>query len=71
MAGDRIGNRNLLCLMRATYIAVATALAALFLPGRAAPVSVFALGHRHGAGAALRHHAAQPAGRRDHAGRAS
>ena len=43
MAGDRIGNRNLLCLMRATYIAVATALAALFLPGRAAPVSVFAL----------------------------
>ena len=43
MAGDRIGNRNLLCLMRATYIAVATALAALFLAGRAAPVPVFAL----------------------------
>ena len=26
MAGDRIGNRNLLCLMRATYLAVAAAL---------------------------------------------
>ena len=28
-------------------------------------------GHRDGAGAALRHHAAQPPGRRDHAGRAT
>ena len=27
MAGDRIGNRTLLCLMRATYLAVAAALA--------------------------------------------
>jgi Na+/melibiose symporter-like transporter len=43
MVGDRIGNRNLLCLMRATYVAVATALAALFLAGLAAPVPVFAL----------------------------
>ena len=43
MVGDRIGNRNLLCLMRATYLAVATALAALFLAGLAAPVPVFAL----------------------------
>ena len=43
MVGDRIGNRNLLCLMRATYLVVATALAALFLAGRAAPVPVFAL----------------------------
>jgi Na+/melibiose symporter-like transporter len=43
MAGDRIGNRSLLCLMRATYLAVATALAALFLAGLAAPVPVFAL----------------------------
>ena len=31
MAGDRIGNRNVLCLMRATYLAVASGLAALFL----------------------------------------
>jgi hypothetical protein len=43
MAGDRIGNRSLLCLMRATYLAVATALAVLFLAGLAAPVPVFAL----------------------------
>ena len=43
MVGDRIGNRNLLCLMRATYVAVATALALLFLAGLAAPVPVFAL----------------------------
>jgi predicted MFS family arabinose efflux permease len=43
MAGDRIGNRNLLCLMRATYVAVAAALAALFLAGLAAPWPVFVL----------------------------
>ena len=43
MAGDRIGNRNLLCLMRATYLAVAAALALLFLSGLAAPVPIFAL----------------------------
>ena len=43
MAGDRIGNRSLLCLMRATYLAVAMALAVLFLAGLAAPVPVFAL----------------------------
>jgi predicted MFS family arabinose efflux permease len=44
MAGDRIGNRNLLCLMRASYIAIAVVLAALFLLDQATPVSVFALG---------------------------
>src|SRR3984893_2736930 len=43
MAGDRIGNRSLLCLMRAIYLTVATALAVLFLAGHAAPVPVFAL----------------------------
>ena len=43
MAGDRIGNRNLLCLMRAIYVAVAAALAVLFLAGLAAPVPVFVL----------------------------
>ena len=43
MAGDRIGNRSLLCVMRGTYLVVATALAALFLAGLAAPVPVFAL----------------------------
>lgn len=43
MAGDRIGNRNLLCSMRAVYLAVATALAALFLSGLAAPWPVFIL----------------------------
>ncbi|OFX06826.1 MAG: arabinose ABC transporter permease [Alphaproteobacteria bacterium RIFCSPHIGHO2_12_FULL_66_14] len=43
MAGDRFGNRNLLCLMRATYVTVALALMALFLTGLAAPASVFVL----------------------------
>ena len=44
MAGDRIGNRKLLCLMRLTYIAVAMLLAALFLLDQATPVWIFALG---------------------------
>ena len=44
MAGDRIGNRNLLCLMRLVYIAVATVLAVLFLLDQVTPVSVFVLG---------------------------
>jgi len=44
MAGDRIGSRNLLCLMRLTYIVAALVLAALFLLDRASSVSVFALG---------------------------
>ena len=43
MAGDRIGNRNLLCLMRATYLTIAAALAALFLSGLATPWAVFVL----------------------------
>lgn len=43
MAGDRIGNRNLLCLMRLTYIGVSLALAVLFLTDNATPVSIFAL----------------------------
>jgi len=44
MAGDRIGNRNLLCLMRLVYIAVAAILAALLLLDQATSVSIFALG---------------------------
>ncbi|MFZ5782396.1 MAG: MFS transporter [Pseudomonadota bacterium] len=43
MAGDRIGNRNLLCLMRGTYLAVAAVLAGLFLADIAAPWSIFIL----------------------------
>lgn len=43
MAGDRIGNRNLLCLMRGTYVAVSAVLMVLFLTGAAAPLSVFIL----------------------------
>lgn len=43
MAGDRFGNRNLLCLMRATYVMVALALMVLFLTGLASPVPVFVL----------------------------
>lgn len=43
VAGDHIGNRKLLCLMRATYLVVAAALAALFLSGSATPAPVFIL----------------------------
>jgi len=44
MAGDRIGNRNLICLMRLTYIAAAALLAALFLTDHATPFVVFVIG---------------------------
>jgi Na+/melibiose symporter-like transporter len=43
MAGDRIGSRNLLCIMRLTYIVAAVTLAGLFLTGTATPVLVFAV----------------------------
>jgi MFS family permease len=43
MAGDRIGNRNLLCLMRLTYVVVAFVLMLLFMAEAATPVSVFGL----------------------------
>lgn len=43
MAGDRIGNRNLLCLMRITYVAVALVLMILFLADLGTPVAVFVL----------------------------
>jgi Na+/melibiose symporter-like transporter len=43
MAGDRMGNRNLLCLMRLTYVVVAAALMLLFLLGLAAPGPIFVL----------------------------
>lgn len=43
MAGDRIGNRNLLCLMRASYALMAGLLMLLFVTGLAAPVPVFVL----------------------------
>jgi Na+/melibiose symporter-like transporter len=43
MGGDRIGYRNLLCLMRLTYVAVALALTVMFLSGFAAPLPIFLL----------------------------
>ncbi len=43
MAGDRFGNRNLLCLMRITYVVVALVLMILFLADLATPVAVFVL----------------------------
>lgn len=43
MAGDRIGNRNVLLLMRLAYLILALCLTALFLTGLAAPVPVFIL----------------------------
>jgi predicted MFS family arabinose efflux permease len=44
LAGDRIGNRNLICMMRAAYIVIALIFAVLFLLGQATPVAVFGLG---------------------------
>ena len=41
MAGDRFGNRNLLCAMRVTYIATAAVLTVLFATHNATPVAVF------------------------------
>ncbi|MCW5749233.1 MAG: MFS transporter [Alphaproteobacteria bacterium] len=41
VAGDRIGYRNLLCLMRAAYAVLAAVLMALAFTGTASPVSVF------------------------------
>ncbi|TXL78178.1 MFS transporter [Vineibacter terrae] len=43
VAGDRIGYRNLLCLMRATYATLAAILMILFLTGTASPAAVFAV----------------------------
>ena len=44
MAGDRIGNRNVLCLMRITYVCIAFCLMTLFLSGFATPVAIFMVG---------------------------
>ena len=44
MAGDRFGNRNLICLMRLTYIVAAALLAVLFLTDQVTPVVVFVIG---------------------------
>lgn len=43
MAGDRIGNRNVLLLMRLGYLTLAACLMSLFLTGLASPVPVFIL----------------------------
>ncbi|HEU5095663.1 MAG TPA: MFS transporter [Reyranella sp.] len=43
MAGDRIGNRNVLCLMRIIYVGIAFCLMTLFLSGLATPVAIFIL----------------------------
>lgn len=43
MAGDRIGNRNVLCTMRITYVCVAFCLMTLFSSGLATPVAIFIL----------------------------
>lgn len=43
MAGDRIGNRNLLCIMRGIYVVVASVLATLFVADIATPLAVFVL----------------------------
>jgi MFS family permease len=44
MAGDRIGNRNLLCLMRGLYVATSLLLMVLFVADAATPVAVFVIG---------------------------
>jgi len=43
VAGDRIGARNLLCLMRATYLLLATTLTVLALAGALGPWQVFVI----------------------------
>lgn len=43
MAGDRFGNRNLLCAMRIIYVAVALVLMVLFVADLATPAAVFVL----------------------------
>ena len=43
MAVDRIGNRNVLCLMRIIYVGIAFCLMTLFLSGLATPVAIFIL----------------------------
>lgn len=43
MAGDRIGNRSVLLLMRFTYLVLASSLMVLFLTDLASPVPVFVL----------------------------
>jgi predicted MFS family arabinose efflux permease len=43
MAGDRVGNRTVLLLMRLVYLIVAAALMVLFMTDLAGPVSVFVL----------------------------
>ncbi len=43
MAGDRIGNRAVLCIMRGTYVVVALMLMLLFVTQAATPVAVFIL----------------------------
>jgi Na+/melibiose symporter-like transporter len=41
MAGDRIGNRAVLCFMRGVYLVAAAILAGLFLSGSADPLAIF------------------------------
>ncbi len=43
MAGDRLGSRKVLLLMRFTYLVIASALAVLFLAEQASPVPIFVL----------------------------
>jgi predicted MFS family arabinose efflux permease len=43
MAGDRVGNRAVLCVMRGTYVVVAFMLMLLFVKQAATPVAVFIL----------------------------
>src|SRR5579872_7166579 len=43
LVGDRIGHRNLLCLMRATYGVLAASLAALAFAGAVSPAVVLVL----------------------------
>ena len=44
VVGDRIGHRNLLCLMRAVFTLLAVLMAALILTGELTPERVFAIG---------------------------
>lgn len=49
VAGDRIGHRNLLCLMRATYTVLSATLVAVILAGWLSPLAIFIIAALAGA----------------------
>ena len=69
VVGDRIGHRDLLAMMRATYAVLAAILMTLALSGHLTPLFVFVVAAADGVGAAVRSRRARRAGRDHHAAR--